>query len=110
MRSRNYCCPGNVISIKNSGCESVVLVIQHAMCMPHNIMSPVACPALQYFLPHYLKNGTNFGITLLNTKGVFWFSLQLLSETFLILRRTQRDMLINVYRSSCKVPVIVVRF
>jgi len=41
-------------------------------------------------------------------KFVFWFSLQLLSETFLILKRIQRDMIINVpvYRSSCKVPVI----
>jgi hypothetical protein len=38
------------------------------------------------------------------------FSVQLLSETFLILRRTDRDMIKNVYRSSCEVPVIVVRF
>ena len=32
---------------------------------------------------------------LLNTKCTFWFSLQLLSETFLIIRRTERD-IINV--------------
>ena len=38
---------------------------------------------------------------------MFWFSLQLLSETFLILRRTERDMIKNVYRSSCNVLVIV---
>ena len=39
------------------------------------------------------------------------FSLQLLSETFLILRRSERDIMIkNVYRYSCKVPVIIVRF
>ena len=34
---------------------------------------------------------------------MFWFSLQVLSHTFLILRRTERDMIINVYGSLCKV-------
>jgi hypothetical protein len=51
-----------------------------------------------------------FEKTLRNIKRVFWFSLQLLSETFLILRRTERDMVKSLYRSSCKVPVILVRF
>jgi len=32
------------------------------------------------------------------------------SETFLILRRTKRDRVKNVYRSLCTVPVILVRF
>jgi len=35
---------------------------------------------------------------------------QLLFESFLILRRIKRDSTINVHRSSCKVPVILVRF
>ena len=59
--------------------------------------------------PHYLTNGTIFRKKLSNTKCVFWFSLQLLYETFLIIRRTERYV-INVRRSSCKVPVIRVRF
>jgi hypothetical protein len=46
----------------------------------------------------------------MSIKCVFWFSLQLLSETFLILRGTERDMIINLLRASCKVPVILVRF
>jgi hypothetical protein len=37
------------------------------------------------------------------------FSLQLLSETFLILRRIQRDVIRNVCCPSCKAPVILVR-
>jgi len=36
--------------------------------------------------------------------------LELLSETFLILRRTERDTIKTVQRSSYKVPVILVRF
>jgi hypothetical protein len=51
----------------------------------------------------------SFMLSWLNIKCVFSFSLQLLSETLLILRRIQRD-IINVRTSSCKVPVITVRF
>jgi hypothetical protein len=41
-------------------------------------------------------------------RTLFWFFLQLLSKTFLILRRIERDMIKNVFWFSCKVPVVVV--
>ena len=42
-----------------------------------------------------------------NTKCVFWFSLQLLAEKFLILRIIERDFITNVQKPSYKVPVIL---
>jgi hypothetical protein len=65
--------------------------------------------ALYNVFLHYLINGKKKKKKVLNTKCVFWFSLQFLSETFLIIRRNEWDMIKKVYRSSCKVPVIRVR-
>ena len=45
------------------------------------------------FLTDYLKNIIIFGKDLLNIKCVFWSSLHFLSETFLILRRIQWDII-----------------
>jgi len=41
---------------------------------------------------------------------MFWYSLQLLSETFLILRRNEQDMIKKVLRSSCTLyswPILI---
>jgi hypothetical protein len=66
---------------------------------------------LYHIFPLYLINGTIFGKkNLLNIKQVILFSLQLLSEIFLILRRIQRDTIINVHKFSCKVPITIVGF
>jgi hypothetical protein len=63
---------------------------------------------LYNIFPHYLINGTIFDKRkLFNIKSVFGPFLQHLSETFPILRRTEQDITINVFRSSCKVPVIL---
>ena len=64
---------------------------------------------LCHIFPRFLINDTAFGETLLNTKSVFWFSVQLLSEIFPILG-IQRHIIINASRSSCKISVILVRF
>jgi hypothetical protein len=59
-------------------------------------------------LPHWrhviLQNKSYWSYTL------FWFSPQLLYETFLIVRNIQRDTIIHKNMSSCTVPVIHVRF
>jgi len=68
-------------------------------------------PAPLYnIFPHYLIKGTIFGKKLLNTKRLFRFSPQPLSEVFFVLRRTERDVITNVYRSARKAPLILVRF
>jgi len=37
-------------------------------------------------------------------------SVQILSKKLVILRTFQRDLILTVYLSSCKVPIILVRF
>ena len=74
------------------------------------ILSSVACPALQYFstLSHkqcdLKKKVIEYKIC------VIWFSLQGLSDTFLILRRTEWDMVKNLRWCLCKVIFFLVTF
>jgi hypothetical protein len=71
-----------------------------------------ACAILSstVFFPHYLLNGTIFRKKCYWARNVFWFSLQCLSEAFLILRGNKRDVIKNVYWSTSKVLVLLVRF
>ena len=88
--------------ISASVCVCVcVCVLCYPACNAHAPYYLWPVPLYNIF-PHYLS--TIFEETLLNTKCVFWFSLQLLFETFLSLRRTEKDMIKNVYRSSHKEP------
>jgi hypothetical protein len=55
---------------------------------------------------HYFINGAIFeGKKSSNIKCVFWITLQFLSETFLILRRIQRDIIINCIDLHVKYPL-----
>jgi hypothetical protein len=63
------------------------------------------------FFPHYLTGGMNFGGKKFVEHNVFClFSLQILSETFRILTRTELDTITNVNRFSGTVPGILVTF
>jgi len=95
-------CPGQAISIKFNECVSVVLVIKCAM---HKHCVVLCCVVLccvviwhvglHHIFPHYHLTGTIFGEkNLLDIKYVFWFSAQILSKTFLILKRIQRDIIV----------------
>jgi len=57
--------------------------------------------------PLYIIYGTTLEERLLNIKCVFWFYLQPLSEIFIILRRSERDMIKNVYWPSCNCPLFL---
>jgi len=79
------------------------------MCIVSIALSSVAylAPPCLLTLSHKLHY---FWKKLLNMKCVFWFHLQFETEKFLILSRTEEDIIINICRSSCKVHVILADF
>ena len=75
--------------------------------MRHIISSSVACSILYHLVKrHDIREKCS------EHTQLFRFSVKLLSETFLIIRRNERDIMTNVYkcRSSRKVPIIFARF
>ena len=123
VHSCNHSCTRKAIIITYSECVFVALSVHHAKHMRHI----VACglPESTIFSPHYLLTCTIFEKkerkkerkkekrkkeTLLVTKRVGWVSLQTFCTFFFISRRIERHIIKNMYRSSCKVVVMLVRF
>jgi hypothetical protein len=100
---------GKQLNVSYSGYMFVALLIQQANRMRRVILS-VACLSLPQFCSHYLLNSKIFRKKKLQKiKCAFSFSMQFFSETFLVTRRIQREIIINVHRSACKILVILVR-
>jgi len=81
--------------------------LRYQACNPHAPYYHLCLVRLYNIFSHYLINGT---ILEMNMKYVFWFSLTLLSGIFLILRRSERGMLRQVYQFAFEVSVIFVKF
>ena len=86
----------------------VVIVIQHAKCMCHSILSSVACLTLQHFstLSHKWQI---FGKQCWTSNVCFVILYNFLSETFLILRIIQQD-IINYIGLQVKYPLFLSKF
>jgi hypothetical protein len=103
-RSHTHFCFREAVDITHSECVSAALVIQHATRMRHIVLSCVGCLAIPYLctLSHSTVRFEKKKV--IQHKTVFWFSLQRLSETFVILRRT--DLLRNVNQQNALIKLM----
>ena len=118
--SRSHCCCGKAVSnkyfcvrapMRGCGCTGAGVGVRFCACSPtYSMRLYIVCGFLAP--PHFstLLQTARFSgkKKLLSIKCVFWFPLQLLFDTFLILRRIRRDIVINVKTSSCKMSVIII--
>ena len=106
---RNYCRCRLARSITYYQCVFVTLFIQDAKRMRRIILISATCLGIPYFytLFHMWKY---FRRKKFIEHGGFFDFLHIFFETFLIIKRSQRDIIINVHTSSLKVPVILVTF
>ena len=105
-RSLDHCCHGETIRITYSECVFVALDMHKRVLVLYCHMWPVR---LHNIFRLYVINGTIFRKKVSELQMRVLFSIQFLSETFLILRRIQLYIM-NVYWYSCKVPLLLLYF
>jgi hypothetical protein len=107
---------GNVLAaIVSVGKQLVLNILCVCVCSLSYPARTVSCPVLSCVaVPHlstlsHKRHDFRKRKKLLKIKYLF-FSPQILSEIFLILGKIQRDAIINVWRPSCRVLFILVKF
>jgi hypothetical protein len=97
-----WCVRETAVAVGKQYYECVYSCLSYAACKSHLSRYIVICS-----LPGSTFSALSHKHHDFRKKKLTFFTV--LSETFLILRRIQRDIIINIHRSSCKVLVILVR-
>ena len=105
-RSRNHCCRREAMSITYSEC--VLCSLSYPARKAHASYDIIIC-GLSGSTISYKRHDFGGKKYVIEHKMCVWFSLQLLSETFLGLQRTEPDTIIKLLGSPCKLHVINVR-
>jgi hypothetical protein len=84
--------------------------LNYPACKEHEPYCRLWTVLLYHIFPYCLITGKIFGKKDIEYKMCVLISLQISCEVFLILRRTEWDIIINIQTCPCKVLVILVKF
>jgi hypothetical protein len=95
-------------------CRICVCSLIHPACKAHALYLLLChlLPSISRVFFHIISYAHFFSFkkALLNLSYDVCFPLQLFSQIFIVLRRTQRAVIITAYRSSCTVHIVLVQY